>query len=96
MGNYLSSLRIFYFKVPELEPGQYSSQTFKIPFTLPGKVILDAFSKSTSLIPGVSNEAKIEIRNKGSAEAHSVIVSVTGVTGNSIANNVVINQPSKQ
>ena len=65
MGNYLSSLRIFYFKVPELEPGQYSSQTFKIPFTLPGKVILDAFSKSTSLIPGVSNEAKIEIKNKG-------------------------------
>jgi hypothetical protein len=94
VGNYLSSLRIFYFKVPELEPGQYSSQTFKIPFALPGKVILDAFSKSTSLIPGVSNEAKIEIRNKGSAEAHSVIVSVTGVTGNSIANNVVINQPS--
>ena len=93
VGDYLASLRIFYFKVPALEPGLYNSQSFRIPFSLPGKVILDASSKTTSLKPGLSNTASIEIRNKGTANANSVLVSITGISGNSIANNVVINQP---
>ena len=93
VGDYLASLRIFYFKVPALEPGLYNSQSFRIPFSLPGKVILDASSKTTTLKPGLSNTASIEIRNKGTANANSVLVSITGISGNSIANNVVINQP---
>ncbi|HET7149146.1 MAG TPA: hypothetical protein VFI73_11680 [Candidatus Nitrosopolaris sp.] len=85
LGNHLSFLRVYYFKVPDLEPGQYSSQAFTVPFTLPGKVILDTIPSTTSLNPGVSNLARIEIKNQGSAEAHSVIVSVTGISGNSIS-----------
>ena len=84
IGTNSASLRIDYFKVPELEPGKYNSETFTIPFTLPGKVILDAVSNSTDLTPGVSNQPKIEIKNKGTADARSVIVTVTGVSGNSI------------
>ena len=41
IGTHSASLRINYFEVPELEPGKYSSDTFMIPFTLPGRVILD-------------------------------------------------------
>jgi hypothetical protein len=85
LGSHLSSLRIYYFKVPELEPGQYRSQSYTVPFILPGKVILDTIPTTTSLNPGVSNVARIEVKNEGSAEAHSVIVSVTGISGNSIS-----------
>ena len=85
LGNHLSSLRVYYFKVPELEPGQYRSQAFAVPFILPGKVILDAIPTTTSLNPGVSNIAIIDITNKGTAEAHSVIVSITSISGNSIS-----------
>jgi hypothetical protein len=91
VGTHNAPLRIYYFKVPELQPGQYSAQTFTIPFMLQGKVILDAVPKITSLNPGVSNEAKIQLVNRGSAEAHSVIVSVTGITGNSITGSNVAN-----
>ncbi len=93
VGDYIASLRIFYFKVPALEPGLYNSASYTIPFSLPGKVILDASSKTTSLKPGLSNTATIDIKNKGTANANSVLVTITGISGNSIANNVVVNQP---
>jgi hypothetical protein len=85
VGSHTATLKIYYFKVPELQPGQYSSQTFTIPFSLPGKVILDAVPKITSLNPGASNNARIQLVNKGTADAHSVIVTVTGISGNSIS-----------
>ena len=85
LGNHLASLTVYYFKVPNLEPGQYHSQAFTVPFILPGKVILDAIPTTTSLNPGVSQPVKIEIKNKGTGEAHGVIASVTGVSGNSIS-----------
>ena len=84
LGPHSASLRLNYFEVPELEPGKYSSESFTIPFTLTGKVILDAIPKTTDLTPGISNGPKIEINNKGTADAHSVIVTVTGISGNSI------------
>jgi hypothetical protein len=85
LGSHLASLRVYYFKVPELEPGQYRSQSFTVPFILPGKVVLDTTTTTTSLNPGVSNVARIQVKNEGSAQAHSVIVSVTGISGNSIS-----------
>ena len=84
LGPQSALLRLNYFEVPELEPGKYSSETFTIPFTLTGKVILDAIPKITDLTPGISNGPKIEINNKGTADAHSVIVTVMGISGNSI------------
>jgi hypothetical protein len=85
LGNHLASLTVYYFKVPNLEPGKYNSQAFAVPFVLPGKVILDAIPTTTSLNPGVSQPVKIEIKNKGTGEAHGVIASVTSVSGNSIS-----------
>jgi len=85
LGNHLASLKVYYFKVPNLEPGQYRSQTFAVPFVLPGKVILDTIPTTTTLNPGASNTAKIEIKNEGTASAHGVVVSVTSVSGNSIS-----------
>jgi hypothetical protein len=87
VGSHSALLKVNYFKVPEPQPGQYRIQTTSIPFTLPGKVILDALSKTNDLTPGASNQAKIVIRNKGTADAHGVIVTVTGVSGNVISSN---------
>jgi hypothetical protein len=85
VGGHSALLKINYFKVPELQPGQYREQIVTIPFTLPGKVILDTVSKTNDLAPGVSNPTKILLRNKGTADAHSVVVTVTGISGNIIS-----------
>ena len=51
LGNHLASLTLYYFKVPNLEPGKYNSLAFAVLFVLPGKVILDAIPTTTSLKP---------------------------------------------
>ena len=79
-------LRINYFKVPEPEPGTYRVQTITVPFELPGKVILDATSEANDLVPGEANEVKLMIRNRGSADAHSVIVNINAIGGSIISN----------
>src|SRR5207342_2604609 len=61
----------------------YNSQSFRIPFSLPGKVILDASSKTTTLKPGLSNTASIEIRNKGTANANNVVINQPGTISSS-------------
>jgi hypothetical protein len=79
-------LRINYFKVPEPEPGTYRVQTITVPFELQGKVILDATSEANDLVPGEANEVKLMIRNRGSADAHSVIVNINAIGGSIITN----------
>ena len=87
LGRHLASLTIYYFRVPELEPGLYRTQNFDVPFVLPGKVILDTIPTTTSLNPGVSNVAKILLTNMGTATAHGVVATITSITGNSISSN---------
>src|SRR5215211_4072038 len=77
-------LRINYFKVPEPEPGTYRVQTTTVPFELPGKVILDASPETNDLVPGEPNEVKLMIRNRGSADAHSVIININAIGGSII------------
>jgi hypothetical protein len=77
-------LRINYFKVPEPAPGTYRVQTITVPFELPGKIILDASSETNDLIPGEPNEVKLMITNRGSADAHSVIININGIGGSII------------
>jgi hypothetical protein len=79
-------LRINYFKVPEPEPGTYRVQTITVPFEIPGKVILDATSEANDLVPGEANEVKLMIRNRGTADAHSVIVNINAIGGSIITN----------
>jgi hypothetical protein len=87
LGRHLASLTLYYFRVPELQPGLYRTQNFAVPFILPGKVILDTVPTTTSLNPGVSNVAKILLTNMGTATAHGVVATITSITGNSISSN---------
>ena len=78
-------LRINYFKVPEPQPGTYRVQTITVPFELPGRVILDASSETDDLVPSEANEVILNIRNTGSADAHSVIVNINAIGGSIIS-----------
>src|SRR5918996_214938 len=81
VGAYSGTLNLVYSKV--LEVGQISS-SIEVPFRVTGKVILDAISNTQNLIAGSPNRLTILINNEGSADADSVIATVTGVTDGTI------------
>ncbi|HEX7032855.1 MAG TPA: hypothetical protein VF172_07640 [Nitrososphaera sp.] len=85
IGLHRALLEINYFKVPEPQPGTYRVQTITVPFELAGKVVLDASPETTDLLPGETNEVTINIRNRGSADARSVIVTLDSIGGSIIA-----------
>jgi hypothetical protein len=75
VGPYIASLDLVYSKV--LETGQITVKDIAIPFRVTGKVILDVISEKYHLVPGSSNMVNITIKNKGTANASGVIVSVS-------------------
>jgi hypothetical protein len=75
VGPYIASLDLVYSKV--LETGQITVKDIAIPFRVTGKVILDVISEKYHLVPGSSNRVNITIKNKGTANASGVIVSVS-------------------
>src|SRR5918996_795253 len=77
VGPYIASLDLVYSKV--LETGQITVKDIAIPFRVTGKVILDVIPEKYHLIPGSSNMVNITIKNKGTANASGVIVSVNEV-----------------
>jgi len=81
VGPYIASLDLVYSKV--LETGQITVEDIAIPFRVTGKVILDVISEKYHLIPGSSNMVNITIKNKGTANASGVIVSVNEAAGTS-------------
>lgn len=83
VGLHEASVQISYFRVPEPEAGTYRTQTISVPFMLPGKVILDAMSSTNVLAPGEVNNIMINLKNKGTADASSVVATIVR-TGNSI------------
>src|SRR5919198_3369262 len=89
---YHASLKIGYFKVSDQDSKHSRSQTIRVSFTLPGKVILDAASRFSSssfssfnsssvqtlnLVPDIPNVVRLIIRNEGSAPANSVVVTIS-------------------
>ena len=84
VGPHTALLRTYYFKTPDPEIGAYRVQTTGVPFVLPGKVILDVSSSSTDLVPGEANHVKIQIRNKGTADANNVVATLGSVGGSII------------
>ncbi|MDQ6723667.1 MAG: hypothetical protein M3Z01_05315 [Thermoproteota archaeon] len=78
---YSTSLNLKYAKINQI--GNLMTK-ITVPFRLTGKVILDAVSEISQLIPSTPNPLKILIQNKGSASASGVVVTVTGVTSGSI------------
>lgn len=85
VGPYIASLDLVYSKV--LETGQITVKNIAIPFRVTGKVVLDVVSEKYHLIPGSSNRVNITIKNKGTANASGVIVSVNEApsTSNSLS-----------
>ena len=82
VGGYSTSLSLKYTKINQI--GQLIT-TNTIPFRLTGRVILDAVSENSELIPSTQNQLKILIQNIGSANAAGAVVTVTGITsGNSV------------
>lgn len=81
LGGHSTSLNLKYSKI--LQMGQLMT-TIAVPFRLPGRVVLDTVSENKELIPGSPNLLKVNIQNKGSANATAAVVTVTGVTGNNI------------
>ena len=81
VGGYSTLLNIKYSKIVQM--GQLMT-TISVPFRLTGRVTLDTVSENKELTPGSPNLLKVNIQNKGSANATAVVVTITGVTGNSI------------
>ncbi|MGN6709689.1 MAG: COG1361 S-layer family protein [Candidatus Nitrosocosmicus sp.] len=77
VGGYNTPLILRYTKINQI--GELQSST-NVPFRLTGKVILDAVSETSQLIPSTPNQLKILIQNKGSAAASGVVARVTGIT----------------
>src|SRR6185312_12436714 len=77
VGGYSTTLTLKYTKINQI--GQLAT-TITVPFRLTGKVILDAVSENSQLIPSTPNPVKILIKNKGTATASGVVVTVTGIT----------------
>jgi hypothetical protein len=80
VGGYSTPLTLQYSKI--LQMGQLTT-TITIPFRLTGRVILNAVSENKELIPGSPNVLKVNIQNKGTADATGVVATITSVTGSS-------------
>jgi hypothetical protein len=80
VGGYSTPLTLQYSKI--LQMGQLTT-TLTIPFRLTGRVILNTVSENKELIPGSPNVLKVNIQNKGTADATGVVATVTSVTGSS-------------
>jgi hypothetical protein len=80
VGGYSTTLTLKYTKINQI--GQLAT-TITVPFRLTGKVILDAVSENSQLIPSTPNHLKILIKNKGTATASGVVVTVTGISTSS-------------
>src|ERR1051325_2849916 len=81
VGGYSTLLNLKYSKINQM--GQLIT-SINIPFRLTGRVVLDTTSENKELIPGSPNQLKVNIHNKGNANATAVVVTITGVTGNSV------------
>src|SRR5215469_15952265 len=84
VGNHMSYLKLYYYQLPLITPGQYSVQTVSVPFNLPGTVVLDAVPKTTALNPGQSNQAIIQLINRGSAAAHNVVATISAIRASNV------------
>jgi hypothetical protein len=80
VGQYTADLKVRYSLISET--GDFRETDLSVPFRLTGKVILDPVVVTRNLVPGVSNDVKIAIRNSGSAPAAGVVVSITGININ--------------
>lgn len=58
---------------------QCTSALLNVPFVLPGKVVLDASTDTSDLVPQTKNPISITIENKGSADATGVVATIVNL-----------------
>jgi hypothetical protein len=87
VGTYYTDLNVAYQRL--YETGSPRNNETPIAFRLTGKVILDPVAVTHNLVPGVSNNVNIAIRNTGSSPATGVIVSITGISINGGSSNTI-------
>src|SRR5574337_1034576 len=58
---------------------QCTSALLNVPLVLPGKVVLDASTATSDLVPQMKNPISITIENKGSADATGVIATIVNL-----------------
>src|SRR5574340_417052 len=58
---------------------QCTSALLNVPFVLPGKVVFDASSATSDLVPQMKNPISITIENKGSADATGVVATIVNL-----------------
>ena len=81
---------------------QCTSALLNVPFVLPGKVILDASTATSDLVPQTNNPISITIENKGSADATGVVATIVnlgsskGSTGSSSGGSLVLQSATTQ
>jgi len=80
VGQYIANLNIEYSRVLEL--GTLRNNSVDVPVLLTGKVILDSVTLTHNLVPGVTNNVDLEIRNSGSAPATGVVITIMGINTN--------------
>jgi hypothetical protein len=56
-----------------------SSAQIEVPILLPGKVVLDAVSDTTTITPNKPNKLTISLENKGSADATGVVATIVSL-----------------
>lgn len=84
LGSHLASLKLYYYQLPLITPGQYTVQTISVPFNLPGTVVLDVVPKTTNLTPGVSSQATIQLVNIGTAAARNAVATIGSIRASNI------------
>ena len=89
VGGYSALLTLQYSKI--LQMGQLIT-TITVPFRLTGRVILNTLLENKELIPGSPNILKVNIQNKGTADATGVVATITGVTGSSTTGGSILDK----
>ena len=98
LGKNAAALLVNYFR--DNQSGMCNSAMLNIPFEIPGRVVLDAVSQTTNLVPQKTNDIAISIVNNGTADATRVVVTILNLgnsrtTGSSGSSSSVVLQSSQ-
>lgn len=98
LGKNAAALLVNYYR--DNQPGMCNSAMLNIPFEIPGRVVLDAVSQTTNLVPQKTNDIAISIVNNGTADATRVVVTILNLgnsrtTGSSSSSSSVVLQSSQ-
>lgn len=90
VGSHYGKLDLVYSKV--LTSGDIVVKDIPISFRIPGKAILDVETQNQYLSPAQINNVDVDIINKGSADANSVIITISNTDDNGEENLATVSE----